>query len=82
MPTLRPARAEEFHDVRLWIGDPTGVDRQALSVSARSVRDAEDRFQGAALVYEDVTEYPGALTAQDQFPSAVSHELRTPAVSA
>lgn len=81
MPTWRAARGEEFDDLRLWIGDPTGGDRRALSVSARSVRDSAGGFHGAALVYKDVTDYLGAMAVRDEFLSAVSHELRTPLTS-
>ena len=77
MPSYRAAQGEEFDDVRLWVGaDP--VTRVALSVSARSVRDASGTFVGAALAYTDVTDYVRALTVKDDFVALVSQELRTP----
>ncbi|WP_299058194.1 ATP-binding protein [uncultured Nocardioides sp.] len=80
MPTWRAARGEEFDDLRIWIG-VTAEERRALSVSARSVRDANGLFHGAALVYKDVTDYLRAMSVRDEFLSAVSHELRTPLTS-
>ena len=48
---------------------------RALSVSARSVRDEQGRFAGAALAYKDVTEFMRALRIKDEFVASVSHEL-------
>ena len=77
MPSHRAACGEEFDDVRLWAGaDP--LTRVALSVSARSIRDAEGTFVGAALAYTDVTDYVRALAVKDDFVALLSHELRTP----
>jgi len=77
MPTYRAANQEEFDDVRVWIGADL-LTRRAVSVSARSVRDAEGTFVGAAMAYKDVTDYLRALVVKDEFVAAVSHELRTP----
>ncbi|MEJ7795950.1 MAG: ATP-binding protein [Nocardioides sp.] len=77
MPTYRAANQEEFDDVRAWIGaDP--LTRRAVSVSARSVRDPDGTFAGAAMAYKDVTDYLRALEVKDEFVASVSHELRTP----
>ena len=77
MPSHRAACGEEFDAVRLWVGaDP--LTRLALSVSARSVRDAGGTFVGAALAYTDVTDYVRALTVKDDFVALLSQELRTP----
>jgi signal transduction histidine kinase len=80
MPTTRAARGEEFDDFRVWIGpDPTTW--RAMSISARSVRDEDGEFVGAALAYTDVTEFMRALRVKDEFVTSVSHELRTPLTS-
>ncbi len=77
MPSRRAADGEEFDDVRVWVGaDPR--TRVALSVSARSVRDADGTFVGAALAYKDVTDYVRALAVKDDFVALLSQELRTP----
>jgi len=80
MPSLRAARGEEFEDIRLWVGaDP--LTRRACSVSARSVRDADGAFVGAALAYKDVTEFLRSMGVKDDFVAMVSHEFRTPLTS-
>ena len=80
MPTTRAARGEEFDDCRIWVGDDP-LTWRAMSVSARSVRDEEGTFRGAALAYNDVTDYMRAMRVKDEFVASVSHELRTPLTS-
>jgi two-component system phosphate regulon sensor histidine kinase PhoR len=80
MPTYLASRGQEFDDVRIWVGDDP-VTRRALSVSARVVRDDAGGFAGAALAYNDVTDFMRALVVKDEFVSSVSHELRTPLTS-
>lgn len=80
MPSYRASQGEEFDDCRMWVGDDP-LTWRALSVSARSVRDDEGRFAGAALAYKDVTEFMRALRVKDEFVASVSHELRTPLTS-
>ncbi|MGH3362272.1 MAG: ATP-binding protein [Nocardioides sp.] len=80
MPTWRAYHGEEFDDCRIWVGnDP--LSWRALSVSARTVRDDQGRFTGAALAYTDVTDFMRALRVKDEFVASVSHELRTPLTS-
>ena len=80
MPTHRASRGEEFDDCRIWIGhDPR--TKRAVSVSARSVRDEDGTFTGAALAYNDVTDIMQAMRVKDEFIASVSHELRTPLTS-
>ena len=80
MPTYLAAHGEEFDDRRIWVGnDP--LTMRALSVSARTVRDAHGGFAGAALAYTDVTEFMRILRVKDEFIASVSHELRTPLTS-
>ena len=74
---MRAMAGEEFSDYVVWIGkDPE--TRRALSVSAKPVLDAAGEFDGAVLVYQDVTELMSALKIKDDFVASVSHELRTP----
>ena len=80
MPTRRAMHGEEFDDCRIWVGkDP--LTARALSVSARTVRDDDGEFAGAALAYKDVTEFMRAMEVKDGFVASVSHELRTPLTS-
>jgi len=80
MPTRRAMHGEEFDDCRIWVGnDP--LTARALSVSARTVRDEDGNFAGAALAYKDVTEFMRAMEVKDGFVASVSHELRTPLTS-
>ena len=81
MPTTRAVAGEEFDDFLLWVGEDPHT-RRAMSVSARSVRDRNGVFTGAALAYQDVTELMRALKVKDEFVTTVSHELRTPLTSA
>lgn len=77
LPCTRAARGEEFDDLRVWVGAPSGP-RRALAVSARSVHDERGRPDGAALAYNDVTDLLQALQSEEVFVASVSHELRTP----
>ena len=77
VPTVRAMTGEEFSDYVVWVGkDPE--TRRALSVSAKPVLDAAGEFDGAVLVYQDVTDLVSALRVKDDFVASVSHELRTP----
>ncbi len=80
MPTYRAMQGEEFDDCRIWVGDDP-LTWRALSVSARTVRDDDRTFAGAALAYNDVTDFMRALKVKDDFIGSVSHELRTPLTS-
>ncbi len=80
MPSYRASQGEEFDDCRMWVGDDP-LTWRALSVSARSVRDEQGRFAGAALAYKDVTDFMRAFRVKDEFLASVSHELRTPLTS-
>jgi two-component system, OmpR family, phosphate regulon sensor histidine kinase PhoR len=80
MPTMRALRGQRFGDYLVWVGDPAG--RQlAISVSATPKFDAAGEFDGAVLVYKDVTDLVTALRVKDDFVATVSHELRTPLTS-
>ncbi len=77
MPSIRAMQGEEFVDHVIWVGREPARQR-ALSVSAGPVVDEEGRFDGAVLVYKDITELMSALKVKDEFVASVSHELRTP----
>lgn len=77
MPTVRAMAGEEFTDYVVWIGEDPQHQR-ALSVSARPILDAAGEFDGAVLVYSDITDLMWALKTKDDFVASVSHELRTP----
>ena len=80
MPHTRAGRGEQFDGYVIWVGsDP--MNRRALSVSARAVRDDSGELVGATLAYKDVTEFIKALRVKDEFVASVSHELRTPLTS-
>lgn len=79
-PAYRAHVGEEFDDYRVWIGADPGT-RRALSVSARSLRDADGAHEGAVLAYKDVTDLVRATAAKEEFLTLVSHELRTPLTS-
>ena len=79
-PAYRAHVGEEFDDYRVWIGADPGT-RRALSVSARSLRDATGALDGAVLAYKDVTDLVRATAAKEEFLTLVSHELRTPLTS-
>jgi signal transduction histidine kinase len=80
MPTMRALRGRRFTDYLVWVGDPTSHQR-AISVSATPKFDATGEFDGAVLVYKDVTDLVSALRVKDDFVATVSHELRTPLTS-
>ena len=80
MPSFRASRGEEFDDIRMWVGaDP--ATRRACSVSARAVRDPDGSLVGAALAYQDVTDFLRSMGVKDDFVAMVSHEFRTPLTS-
>lgn len=77
IPSMRAMRGEEFSDYVVWIGQDRDTQK-ALSVSAKPVLDAAGEFDGAVLVYQDITDLMSALKIKDDFVASVSHELRTP----
>ena len=75
-PVYRAVRGESFADYLVWFGD--GPQRRAISTAARSIRNDDGGFNGAVVVFNDVTGLVEAMAAKDDFLSNVTHELRTP----
>ena len=78
-PVARALRGADFRDVQLWLGPPG--EQVALNSSGAVLRDDDGGFNGAVIVFSDVTALVDALAAKDDFVSSVSHELRTPLTS-
>lgn len=82
-PAARPVRravdGAEFSGELYWIG--AGPLQRAMSISARQIIDGGGDYQGAVVVFHDVTEVMEAVAAQEDFVASVSHELRTPLTS-
>ncbi|MDM7990486.1 ATP-binding protein [Arthrobacter sp. zg-Y877] len=78
-PVARALQGSDFRDVQLWLGPPGA--QVALNTSGAVLRTDDGGFNGAVLVFSDVTALVGALAAKDDFVASVSHELRTPLTS-
>lgn len=80
LPVERALRGESFASQIVWFGqDPD--PRQALSITARRLRDPDGGDAGAVVISRDVTSELEALRARDELVASVSHELRTPLTS-
>jgi len=75
-PVYRATQGESFADYLVWFGE--GPQRRAISTAARSLRNDDGDFNGAVVVFNDVTGLVEAMAAKDDFLSNVTHELRTP----
>ncbi|MCQ1947859.1 cell wall metabolism sensor histidine kinase WalK [Arthrobacter sp. zg-Y1171] len=78
-PVARALRGSDFSDLQLWLGPPGS--QMAMNVSGAVLRNDDGGFNGAVIVFSDVTAMVGALAAKDDFVASVSHELRTPLTS-
>lgn len=78
-PVCRAARGESFQGRLLTVG--TGPNRQTLTASAEPLHNEEGAFDGAVVVFHNVTDLVDAIQSQERFLANVSHELRTPLTS-
>ncbi|MFB9652202.1 sensor histidine kinase [Pseudarthrobacter oxydans] len=75
-PISRAIAGESFADYLVWAGE--GADQRAVSTAARPLVDEDGSFNGAVVVYTDVTGWVEALAANQELVSNVSHEFKTP----
>ena len=78
-PVLRAIRQEEFTDELVALGplhDPI-----YSSTSARALFDDSGAYDGAVIMFKNVTAMIEASKTKDRFLANVSHELRTPLTS-
>lgn len=75
-PVQRAIHGETFADHLVWLGD--GPGQRAVSTAARTIRNDDGGFDGAVVVFNDVTSLVEAIAAKDEFVANVSHEFRTP----
>lgn len=78
-PVRRAIQQEEFTDELIALGQL--ADPMFISTSARAFQDADERYDGAVIVFKNVTPMIDALKIKDRFLANVSHELRTPLTS-
>ncbi|MDJ0317139.1 sensor histidine kinase [Arthrobacter antibioticus] len=78
-PVRRAIEGETFTDYQMWLG--TGETKRAVSTTARPMYDAAGAFDGAVIVFHDITKMMAALESKNDFVEHVSHEFRTPLTS-
>ncbi|MFP5366975.1 MAG: sensor histidine kinase, partial [Actinomycetes bacterium] len=75
-PISRAIAGESFADYLVWAGE--GAEQRAVSTAARPLTGEDGTFNGAVVVYNDVTGWVEALAANQELVSNVSHEFKSP----
>ncbi|WP_458782115.1 ATP-binding protein [Arthrobacter sp. D3-16] len=75
-PISRAIAGESFADYLVWAGE--GTEQRAVSTAARPLVGEDGQFNGAVVVYSDVTGWVEALAANQELVSNVTHEFKTP----
>lgn len=81
---LRAARGERVDREIVWWRQDADTDPdslRALGITARPLLDEEGRWDGAVVVYQDLTPELTAIAQQADFVASVTHDLRTPLTS-
>ncbi|WPU08330.1 ATP-binding protein [Pseudarthrobacter oxydans] len=75
-PISRAIAGESFADYLVWAGE--GAEQRAVSTAARPLVSEDGSFNGAVVVYSDVTGWVEALAANQELVTNVSHEFKSP----
>lgn len=75
-PISRAIAGESFADYLVWAGE--GAEQRAVSTAARPLVSEDGSFNGAVVVYSDVTGWVEAIAANQELVGNVSHEFKTP----
>ncbi|REE03712.1 sensor histidine kinase [Citricoccus muralis] len=78
-PVTQALQGKDYRGRIIAIG--TDGSQQHLSVSASSMYDEEDHFDGTVVVFQNVTDLMDAIQTRERFVAEVSHEFRTPLTS-
>ncbi|MCA9802240.1 MAG: CHASE3 domain-containing protein [Cyanobacteria bacterium HKST-UBA02] len=81
LPLVKAMHGESTNDVLITIRTESNPDGVVVCVNGRPVLDANGKFNGGVIVFEDVTARHEAERRVSEFYSMVSHELRTPLTS-
>lgn len=81
LPLARALRGEAVDDVELYLKSPSVPMGRWINATARPIKQQDDDFEGAIVVFRDISERKEAEKRVSEFYSTVSHELRTPLTS-